>query len=126
MSHPRPPVYFLGIGGPNFIENPAHAAYNQLRTIGYEITSQIISQSSPKIKAIVVLSAHWQDSPNRVSINVAEEVPLIYNFNNFPAYFYKVEFPNKGSREVAERVVEVLEKKGLSLEMVERGLDHGV
>lgn len=98
MSSPRPPIYFLGIGGPNFIENHHHAAYSQLENVGLEINSQIIGQNSPKIKAIVVISAHWQDSPNRVSINVAEEMPLIYDFNNFPAHFYEVEFPNGGSR----------------------------
>ncbi|KAF2714277.1 hypothetical protein K504DRAFT_499041 [Pleomassaria siparia CBS 279.74] len=49
----RTPVYFLGIGGPDSIENTEHPAYAQLATIGQDITTQV------KPKAVVVFSAHW-------------------------------------------------------------------
>lgn len=69
---PRTPVYFLGIGGPNFIENTKHPAYAQLASIGHEITTKV------KPKAVVVFSAHWQSSPNKIEINVGEQVDIIF------------------------------------------------
>ncbi|CRG84345.1 4,5-DOPA dioxygenase extradiol-like protein [Talaromyces islandicus] len=116
----RTPVYFLGIGGPNFIENTKHPAYAQLASIGHEITTKV------KPKAVVVFSAHWQSSPNKLEINVAEQVDIIYDFYGFPAHFYEHEYPNKGSREVAEKVIEKLGTAGIEVDRVERGLDHGV
>jgi hypothetical protein len=37
-SPSRTPVYFLGIGGPNFMEDTAHPAYAKLAAVGQEIT----------------------------------------------------------------------------------------
>lgn len=116
----RTPVYFLGIGGPNFIENTKHPAYAQLASIGLEITTKV------KPKAVVVFSAHWQSSPNKIEINVAEQVDIIYDFYGFPAHYYEHEYPNRGSKEVAERVIEKLGTAGIEVDRVERGLDHGV
>jgi 4,5-DOPA dioxygenase extradiol len=92
----RTPVYFLGIGGPNFMENTAHPAYSQLAAVGQEITMKV------KPKAVVVISAHWQDGPNKIKINVAEHTDLIYDFYGFPPHYYEYDYPNKGSPEVAE------------------------
>ncbi|KAF8852885.1 putative aromatic ring-opening dioxygenase LigB subunit [Acephala macrosclerotiorum] len=119
-SPPRTPVYFLGIGGPNFMENTNHPAYTKLAAIGQEITTKV------RPKAVVVFSAHWQDGPNKVQINVAEKTDIIYDFYGFPPHYYEYEYPNKGSPEVAERVIEKLEGAGIEVEKVKRGLDHGV
>lgn len=117
----RLPTYFLSIGGPNFIENTQHPAYAQLRAVGQEITHNL------KPKAIVVLSAHWQaDGPNQILVNAAEDAELIYDFYGFPKSYYEVEYPNRGSREVAEKVMDKLERSGIEVEGVRRGLDHGV
>jgi hypothetical protein len=48
----RTPVYFLSIGGPNFMEDTKHPAYAQMAAVGREITTKV------KPKAIVVFSAH--------------------------------------------------------------------
>ena len=61
----RTPVYFLSIGGPNFVENKNHPAYAKLAAVGREITTNV------KPKAVVVFSAHWQGGPNKIKINVA-------------------------------------------------------
>jgi aromatic ring-opening dioxygenase catalytic subunit (LigB family) len=116
----RLPVYFLSIGGPNFMENTSHPAYHQLATIGREITTKV------KPKAVVVFSAHWQDGPNRIQINAAEKTDLIYDFYGFPPHYYEYDYPNKGSPELAEKVIEKLEASGVEVERVKRGLDHGV
>ncbi|KAI4596078.1 hypothetical protein KJ359_006372 [Pestalotiopsis sp. 9143b] len=117
---PRMPVYFLGIGGPNFLENTKHPAYAKLAEVGSEITTIV------KPKAVVVFSAHWQGGPNTIKINAAAEADIIYDFYGFPPHFYDREYPNRGSPEIAEKVAEKLESAGIEVERVERGLDHGV
>lgn len=117
---PRMPVYFLSIGGPNFLESTSHPAYAQLAKVGQEITTKV------KPKAIVVFSAHWQAGPSKIEINVAKNADLIYDFYGFPPHYYEVNYPNKGSPEVAEKVIGMLEGAGIEVERVRRGLDHGV
>lgn len=46
------PVYFLVIGGPNFMENREHTAFKRLGETGREITTKV------KPKAVIVISAH--------------------------------------------------------------------
>lgn len=116
----RTPVYFLGIGGPNFIENPNHPAAPKLAAVGKEITTKI------KPKAIVIFSAHWQDGPETIKVNVAETTDIIYDFVGFPPHYYEVKYPNKGSPEVAEQVIEKMTSAGVKIGRIERGLDHGV
>ncbi|OIW28158.1 Extradiol aromatic ring-opening dioxygenase [Coniochaeta ligniaria NRRL 30616] len=116
----RPPVYFLGIGGPNFMEATDHPAYAKLAEVGREITTRV------KPKAVVVFSAHWQAGPTKLQINAAEETDLIYDFHGFPPHYYKYHYPNRGSPEVADKVVEKLAATDIEVEKVKRGLDHGV
>lgn len=116
----RTPVYFLGIGGPNFMEAKDHPAFLKLSETGREITTKV------KPKAVVVFSAHWQHGPTTVAVNVAEKMDLIYDFYGFPPHYYECEYPNKGSREVAEKVIEKLSVAGIGVDRVHRGLDHGV
>lgn len=114
------PTYFLGIGGPNFIENTKHPAYLKLAEIGKEITTKV------KPKAVVVFSAHWQEGPSAVAINAVEHTDLIYDFYGFPPHYYEIKYPNKGSPEVANKVIQRLTAAGIHVNEVKRGLDHGV
>ncbi|CAI6334356.1 unnamed protein product [Periconia digitata] len=121
MSTPqRTPVYFLGIGGPNFINNTKHPAYQSLASIGEEITKVV------KPSAVVVFSAHWQAGPTTLQINAAEHPDLIYDFYGFPDEYYKIKYPYVGSTKVANKVSDKLRGEGMDVEKVERGLDHGV
>jgi len=101
------------------MENTEHPAYAKLAEVGQEITTQV------KPRAVVVFSAHWQDGPNKIMINVAEQTDIIYDFYGFPPHYYEYEYPNKGSPEVAETVIEKLAVAGIEVERVKRGLDHG-
>jgi len=102
------------------MEDKGHPAYAKLAAVGREITKKV------KPKAVVVFSAHWQDGPNKVKINVAEQTDQIYDFYGFPPHYYENKYPYKGSPEVAEKVIEKLAVAGVEAERVERGLDHGV
>lgn len=41
-------------------------------------------------------------------------------------HYYDYKFPNKGSPQLAERILEMLHSAGIKAEGVRRGLDHGV
>jgi aromatic ring-opening dioxygenase catalytic subunit (LigB family) len=91
------PVYFLGIGGPNFMEAKDHPAFFKLGETGREITTKV------KPKAVVVFSAHWQHENSKVAVNVAENMDLIYDFYGFPPHYYEYKYPNSGSPAIAEK-----------------------
>jgi len=97
-----------------------HPAYKKLGEIGKEITTKV------KPKAVVVFSAHWQESPRKIAVNTAEHTDLIYDFYGFPRNYYQEKYPNVGSKEVAEKVLSALHDAGIDAEGVDRGLDHGV
>ncbi|KAI1436954.1 Extradiol aromatic ring-opening dioxygenase [Xylaria sp. CBS 124048] len=97
-----------------------HPVYPVLQKIGQEITQKV------KPKAIVVFSAHWEAGARYIEVNKAVTNDLIYDYYGFPPEFYKVQYPNKGSPEIASRVIDLLQKAGIRAEGVDRGLDHGV
>ncbi|KIW10304.1 hypothetical protein PV08_11266 [Exophiala spinifera] len=117
----RTPVYFVSHGGPNTMYDTKHPVYPKLQAIGKEITEQV------KPSAVVVFSAHWQaERPNTIEVNVSENEPLLYDFYGFPRHYYSEKFPNRGSPELAKKVMNTLRENGIKTETAERGLDHGV
>ncbi|KAL2180804.1 Extradiol ring-cleavage dioxygenase, class III enzyme, subunit B [Thermothelomyces heterothallicus CBS 202.75] len=117
---PKAPVYFFSHGGPDVQYNKTHPVYPVLQRIGKEITQKV------KPKAVVVFSAHWQAEPNEIHLNNAEDTDLIYDFYGFPPEFYKATYPNKGSPELASRILGLLSGAGIRARGLKRGLDHGV
>ncbi|KAK3113424.1 hypothetical protein LTR53_009293 [Teratosphaeriaceae sp. CCFEE 6253] len=116
----RLPTYFLSHGGPNVMYETDHPAYAELQKIGLEITQQ------NKPKAVVVFSAHWQAEPNVIEINTAVHTDMIYDFSGFPPHYYEVQWPHKGSPQLAERLIQMLGDAGVKAKGVTRGPDHGV
>ncbi|KAL7271666.1 hypothetical protein RUND412_005555 [Rhizina undulata] len=97
-----------------------HPAYGKLQAMGREIKQKV------KPKAVVVFSAHWQAGRNSVEVNTAEFTDLIYDYYGFPSHYYKVKYPNVGSNELAEKVINLFKDAGIEAKGVKRGLDHGV
>ena len=98
-----------------------HPAYAKLAEIGREITEKV------KPRAVVVFSAHWQASgKSTIEVNTREMTNLIYDFYGFPSHYYKEEYPNVGSKEIAGKVIDALESHNINVRPVSRGLDHGV
>ncbi|KAI5922334.1 LigB-domain-containing protein [Camillea tinctor] len=116
----KTPVYFFSHGGPDVMYNTEHAVYPVLQKIGKEITEKV------KPKAVVVFSGHWEAEPKVIEVNTAEHTDLIYDFYGFPAHFYKAQYPNRGSPELASKVLNLLKQAGIKSKGVTRGLDHGV
>jgi aromatic ring-opening dioxygenase catalytic subunit (LigB family) len=55
------------------------------------------------------------------------EPPLTFSsFYGFPKHYYEAQYPNKGSPELAVKIITLLLEAGISSAGVVRGLDHGV
>jgi 4,5-DOPA dioxygenase extradiol len=108
----RMPVLFVGHGSPmNIIEDNAWSrGFSALRGL------------TPKPKAILAISAHWFVSGTYLTADA--EPRTIHDFGGFPRALYEIEYPAKGSVDLARRVRRLLgeEHAGLSHDW---GLDHG-
>ncbi|KAI8593739.1 Extradiol ring-cleavage dioxygenase, class III enzyme, subunit B [Geranomyces variabilis] len=81
---------------------------------------------NPRVKAIVVVTAHWETSPGFV-VSTTTKNKLLYDYGGFPKEAYDVSFPATGSPEIAARVASVLTAAGLPITTdSKRGWDHGV
>lgn len=84
-----------------------------------------ITQQIKKPKAIIVVSAHWEARPVRVTHQKTPD--LRYDYYGFPDVSYTFKYPCAGAPELAEQLVGKLNTAGIDAELEEnRGLDHGV
>jgi 4,5-DOPA dioxygenase extradiol len=106
----KTPLLFVGHGNPmNAIEDNA-----------YSLKWKEIGTRLEKPKAIVCMSAHWLTQGSFITSNLEPEI--IYDFYGFPEKLYHVQYPAKGSREIADKI-HTCEK---SIELnAEWGIDHG-
>lgn len=82
------------------------------------------AKALPRPKAIVVMSAHWEEQP--LSIGATTPVPLIYDFYGFPEKFYHLQYPSPGAPGVARRIRDLLATAKIAcVDEPARGLDHG-
>ena len=85
----------------------------------------VVSEKLPRPKAILVISAHWEEEACTVLTH--PNPPLYFDYYRFPPETYKLEWDVPGAPEVASRVKGLLEDNGvLCEENSTRGLDHGV
>jgi aromatic ring-opening dioxygenase catalytic subunit (LigB family) len=76
-------------------------------------------------KAILVVSAHWEEPV--FTVGAAARPELIFDYSGFPEHTYKLTWPALGSPELAARVADLLAQAGLPVSVsASRGLDHGV
>jgi 4,5-DOPA dioxygenase extradiol len=106
------PVLFLGHGSPmNAIEE------NEFVT-GF----RSLAQTLPKPNAVLCVSAHWFTKGTKVT---AMQMPrTIHDFGGFPKELFAVQYPAKGSPELAKITEEILRPTHVELDE-KWGLDHG-
>ena len=76
-------------------------------------------------RAIVVISAHWQEPGILIASGTKPE--LIYDFGGFPRTLYELRYDAPGSPELAQEVRQELAQAGFEVSLDEsRGWDHGV
>lgn len=106
------PVLFVGHGSP----------MNALEKNVYTKNWKKIAGEIQKPKAMLCISAHWL---TKGSFITAVDNPLtIHDFGGFPDELFKVEYPAKGSLDLAKDAQKLFPKDLLHLDF-EWGLDHG-
>ncbi|MEU9054674.1 class III extradiol ring-cleavage dioxygenase [Streptomyces sp. NPDC048384] len=109
----RMPALYLSHGAPPLADDPLWPA---------ELAAW--SADLPRPKAILMVSAHWEEAP--LAIGATEAVPLVYDFWGFPEHYYQVEYAAPGAPELAESVRKLLRAPGIPVQDIpDRGLDHG-
>ncbi|CAG8469343.1 2448_t:CDS:2 [Ambispora leptoticha] len=117
----RLPVYYISHGGPTLVIDTHENHHKFLKQLGSKIRKQF------KPTAIVVVSAHWQTTDIIRVSSFKDETPLIYDFYGFPDIMYQQKYQNKGSPELASKIVDLLtESKIDAVKDETRGFDHGV
>lgn len=108
------PVLFVAHGAPTLATDPLKGA---------DLAHW--AESLPKPKAILAVSAHWEQTPP--STGSEDTRQLIYDFSGFPPELYRLEYPAPGAPELAAEVREVLNGHGTRTGRdLSRGWDHGV
>ena len=82
------------------------------------------SQSLPKPKAILIVSAHWESAPLSLSATEAG-TPLVYDFGGFAQRYYSMQYHTPDASRLARRVAALMPDTEPVHEHTSRGLDHG-
>ena len=77
-----------------------------------------------KPKAILVMSAHWENG--EAAVSAAARPETIHDFFGFPQELYRMTYPAPGAPDLAAHVSKLLGAKGMATHIhPSRGLDHG-
>jgi len=75
--------------------------------------------------AIVVISAHWEESI--ISITASPQPSMLFDYYGFPPETYQYQYPAPGEPELAGHAHELIGKAGIQSRLDhDRGFDHGV
>lgn len=108
------PSLFISHGSPMLALQPG-ASGPALKRLAAEM---------PRPKAIVVVSAHWENQELLVSGSPAPET--WHDFGGFPQELFAVQYPAPGQPQLAAQIVELLTADGLSARIDnQRPFDHG-
>lgn len=125
MSQPsRMPVVFLPHGGGPwpFVK----VRFGDERELA-DLASYLRSiRSLPKTppKALLIISAHWEES--LPTVMTSERPPMLYDYYGFPPESYQITWPAPGEPKLAARVQELLGAAGIKTATdAQRGYDHG-
>lgn len=109
----RMPTLYLSHGAPPLADDPIWPG--QLAAWSADL---------PRPKAILMVSAHWEEAP--LAVGATTTVPLVYDFWGFPEHYYQVQYTAPGAPELADSVRKLLRSAGTPVQDIpDRGLDHG-
>jgi 4,5-DOPA dioxygenase extradiol len=108
------PSYFFAHGAPSIV----------LEQNAYTTFLKNFAAHTPKPKAIVLFSAHWENSMQTIS--AVDTYSTIYDFSGFQDELYRMTYPAKGERSLSDKIQSLFTKHGIQSKLDEvRGLDHG-
>lgn len=108
------PVLFISHGAPTFAIEPGLLGPH-LQALGQQLTG---------VRAVLVVSPHWQTPDVRVMTTPQPET--VHDFGGFPARLYELQYPVAGAPEFAHQAAELLAQAGFATSLdARRGLDHG-
>jgi 4,5-DOPA dioxygenase extradiol len=108
----RMPALYIGHGSPTLVDDAL-----------WPVQLAQWSAQLPRPKAILVVSAHWEQAP--IIVGATTPVPLVYDFWGFPEKYYQTVYPSPGAPDLALRVAQLLAPYTQVFQAPERGLDHG-
>lgn len=111
-------VFFGHGGGPlPILKDPGHGSMR-------EFLPKLAGMLS-RPEAIVVVSAHWEES--QATVLGAAQPPMLYDYFGFPPEAYEIKYPAPGNPALARRIMDLLPQHGVHSGMdFTRGFDHGV
>ena len=122
MSDRLPAVYVPHGGGP--------FSYVEMGLPGSEVDAlvrywkEVGAPSGPKPKALLVISAHWEE--NAPTVMTSPRPPMLYDYYGFPPASYQIQWPAPGDPALAARIGNLLRDRGFTTATdPERGFDHG-
>ena len=107
------PAIYLSHGAPPVFDDPHWMS----QLFGW-------SQSLPKPRAILIVSAHWETAP--LSLSASEpHTPRVYDFGGFAPVFSTMTYPTPDAGSLARRVASTMSGTDPIHQHASRGLDHG-
>lgn len=80
-------------------------------------------QKYTDVKAVVVVTAHWEES--KIWISFVEDYSLLYDYYGFPVNTYDIDYRVKWDIEIAWKIEQLLSENWIkSFRETKRGLDH--
>lgn len=115
INHGAGPFPLMGL--------PHHAELSRTWEAG-EVVPEILA--SDEIKAIAVVSAHYESSDGGVEVMADPRPGLLFDYQGFPPETYSYTLDNPGSPALATRLVRLLTEAGIPARpQTGRGHDHG-
>jgi aromatic ring-opening dioxygenase catalytic subunit (LigB family) len=118
-----PAIYLPHGGGPwNVMEDAFgdRSGYDRLRAWLVALGKEY----APKIKALLVVSAHWEE--RTPTLHFGSAPGMLYDYGGFPDFTYSLKWPAPGNPELAARAEGLLKAAGFEVKREEdRGYDHG-
>jgi len=99
------PVFFISHGAPTFALEPGVLG-PKLQALGAQLSD---------IKAVLVVSPHWQT--RGVSVSTARAPETIHDFGGFPARLYDLQYPADGAPDVAQQALQLLIDAGFDADV---------
>ncbi|HEY8942366.1 MAG TPA: class III extradiol ring-cleavage dioxygenase [Cellvibrio sp.] len=118
MSSTLMPVVFVPHGG-GPMPLLGDASHRELTAF-----MQHLAQDLPPPQAILVISAHWEETIAHVSSAAAPE--MMFDYYGFPPESYEFRYPAPGHPPLAEHIAQLLQANHIPVTLDnQRGYDHG-